>query len=84
MPFYRDWKFWMFVMAGMNTFLTVFSLLIIKFNDFKHVGAQLTNVEKRLTGIEDKQASHGEAIASMKGKCEERGKVLENLQKPSK
>jgi len=84
MEFYRDWKFWMFVIASLNTFLTIFSLVIIKFNDFKHVGKDMTEIKEKLDTIEEKQREQGEAIASMKGICAERGKVLDNITKQGK
>ena len=74
----QDWKFWLFLVALLNMGLSTFSFVIIKFNDFKHLGdafdkfeksvvSQLKQVNNRLGRVEKSQYARDKL-------CEERHK----------
>lgn len=49
-----DWKFYLFVLAIINIIVTAISFLTIKFNDLRHLGKDVTKMDKKVDRIESK------------------------------
>lgn len=47
-----------------------FMLIIIKVNDFKHLGDQVKTIISTLDRMEEKQKEDSERIAKIEGRCE--------------
>lgn len=54
-----EWKFWVFLMGAINSCLTITGFLVIKYNDFQHMG-------KDLKRLESKVDAQGEQINNIK------------------
>ena len=78
---FNDWKFWLFLLQIVGMVFSVFAFLVIKFNDFKHVQKDILVLKRQLKEIKDIQEAHNGKLAAISARCEERGKVLEILQR---
>ena len=45
MNIFADWKFWLFVIAIINILVTLVSFLTIKFNDLRHLEADVKELK---------------------------------------
>ena len=70
MNFLQDWKFWMFCLMLVNSGLSIFALVIIKFNDFKHVKENQKTILKKLDN-QSERISFIEGMLSIKKQDEQ-------------
>lgn len=71
MEILRDWKFYLFLFTLLNTGLSAFSFIVIKFNDFKHLGEAFNSFSKE---VKKELKSLGNRL----GKVEKSQAVLED------
>mgnify|MGYP000141375810 CR=1 FL=1 len=75
-PFYQDWKFWLFIVALFNTLVSIFSYLVneksfsqVMNNELKHLTEDVKEIRKDLKKVIKK-------VIQIETRCEERhGKV---------
>ena len=68
MAFYQDWKFWLFCFQFLSTVLTLGALVLIKFNDLKHLGLNVKELKEGQKDINKKLYNHAERISKLEGK----------------
>lgn len=56
-----QWSFW-------STLATVAGVVLLKFNDFRHLGMKVDKIEERLDSIEKSCAMHKQRTAKIEGK----------------
>lgn len=76
LPFYQDWKFWLFIIAAFNCLVSFISYLVneksftrIMDNELKHLSDDVKEIKKDLKKVIKK-------VIQIETRCEERhGKV---------
>jgi len=68
MAFFMDWKFWLFCFQFISTILTLGALILIKFNDLKHLGIDVKDLKKGQECINKKLYDHAQRISKIEGK----------------
>ncbi len=68
----QDWRFWLFIISLCQMCLMTYWFIIIKFNDFKHLGQAVTDIAKdvkelteKVIGIDKNQAVNSAKIKSL-------------------
>ena len=70
MAFYQDWKFWLFCLQTISTTLTLGALVLIKFNNLKHLGIDMEELKGNLKQINKHLYNHAQRISKLEGKEE--------------
>lgn len=63
----NDWKFWLFIVAIIKDIALIMGIVLVKFNDMKHLNIDI----KKVITNQDKMLVE---FAELKGRCEERHK----------
>jgi len=71
MEFWKDWKFYLFIMQIMSMLFSACLFAIIKFNDFKHMSISFEKLEKILSELVKKVTNNSERISKVEGKIED-------------
>jgi len=66
MGVFSDWKFYLFVIGGFNALITSIAFLTIKFNDLRHLGIDVSKIEKNVNKIEGKVNKIDKSVAVQK------------------
>jgi len=68
MAFYQDWRFWLFALNSVSTMLTLGALILIKFNDLKHLSISVNELKEGQKSIDKKLYNHAQRISKIEGK----------------
>lgn len=69
-----DWKFWVFTVSVLKDIVLVLGIILVKFNDMKHLTESVKGVEKSLSKIFTRLGKVEKAIVKRDAICEERHK----------
>lgn len=68
---FTDWKFLLFLMAVVNTVVTLVSFLTIKFNDLRHLGKDVSEIQKDLKQVNSKVNHIDKTLAVQKQRIDD-------------
>lgn len=71
MGLFSDWKFWMFAVSLCQTGLMVYGFIIIKYNDFKHLGKDVTEIQEDVKMITSKVIKIDKKLAVQKQRIDD-------------
>jgi len=77
MEVFRDWRFWLFLFSLCQTGLMVYGFIIIKYNDFKHLGKDVSEIQKDVKEINSKVQEIDKTLAVQNQRID----TLEKVQK---
>jgi len=63
---FGDWKFYLFLMAVINTIVTSVAFLTIKFNDLAHLGKDVGDIKKDVKELNSKVNQIDKTLAVQK------------------
>jgi hypothetical protein len=63
---FSDWKFYLFLMAILNTAVTSIAFLTIKFNDLRHLGKDVSGIQNDVKEISCKVNKIDKGLAVQK------------------
>ncbi|MBN1467731.1 MAG: hypothetical protein JW924_03315 [Fusobacteriaceae bacterium] len=66
--FYQDWRFWLFCFQVMSTVLTLGAIMLIKFNDLRHLTIEVKELKKGQDNINSKLYDQAQRISKLEGK----------------
>ena len=63
---FSDWKYYLFLMALINTAVTLVAFLTIKFNDLRHLGKDVSSIQMDVKEINSKVIKIDKTLAVQK------------------
>lgn len=78
MNIFTDWKFWLFILAVINSLISILVFFFNKWshekivgNDLKHLTADVSEIKAEQKCMKDKLIHVSEDVAKLKGKIEQ-------------
>jgi hypothetical protein len=68
---FTDWKFYLFLMAVLNTVVTAVSFVTIKFNDLRHLGKDVSEIRDDLKEVNSKVNNIDKTLAVQKQRIDD-------------
>lgn len=72
MQVFNDWKFWLFIVAIIKDFILVLGIILVKFNDLKHISINVEKTNKSLDKFDRRLRKIETNQTAMKAVCDER------------
>jgi sulfite exporter TauE/SafE len=72
MQIFNDWKFWLFVIAIVKDFILVLGIILVKFNDLRHISINVEKINISLDKIFTRLGKLERHQTAMKAVCNER------------
>ena len=65
-----DWRIGLFVVSLVKDFVLVLGIILIKFNDMRHLAKDVTEIKDSLKSVDDKVNKLSTKVAKLEGKIE--------------
>lgn len=72
MNIFTDWKFWIVVVSFIKDFVLVLGIVLVKFNDLRHLSLDMEKTTKILDRIDKRLIRLEKNQTAMKAVCAER------------
>lgn len=72
MNIFGDWRFWLFTVSIVKDFVLVLGIILVKFNDLRHLDKDVSEIKESLDKIDNRLGNMEKQQSAQQAVCNER------------